>query len=56
MFGKEPRVANSKRLLLNIISSEMFFIISFKDLLRKRPEAESKEKHGVWDPMQELTI
>ncbi len=20
------------------------------------PEAESKEKHGVWDPMQKLTI
>jgi hypothetical protein len=41
MFGKEPRVANSKRLLLNIICSEMFFIISFNDLLRKRTEAES---------------
>jgi hypothetical protein len=23
---------------------------------RKSPEAESKEKHGVWDPLPELTI
>jgi hypothetical protein len=23
---------------------------------RRSPEAESKEKHGVWDPMPELTI
>jgi hypothetical protein len=23
---------------------------------RRSPEAESKEKHGVWDPMPEYTI
>ncbi len=47
--------------LLNIFQSigdKRKILLLFASLLQSThtPEAESKEKHGVWDPMPELTI
>ena len=33
-----------------------FFLLFFPEPSGYYSEAESKEKHGVWDPMPELTI
>ena len=34
----------------------VFYVCRLPVLLAKLPEIKSKEKHGVWDPMPELTI
>ena len=41
---------------LELLRLNLGFGSSHPGAMKAHPEAESKEKHGVWDPMPELTI